>query len=161
MLAPGDYVIMQSPGNLCGFRLHWEGPYHFDGWTGPTDNPVAILRDDDGQIWHRRNVEVLSYHPREDFIQKYITPLQISQGASMETSQVAASTPNASDEMQDQDQLTSNHDRASSPEIVLEFDSMCPEKFPDFNTGQEDKENLEELDDIRRSSRRKASNIKH
>lgn len=79
----------------------------------------------------------------------------------METSQVAASTPNASDEMQDQDQLTSNHDRASSPEIVLEFDSMCPEECPDFNTGQEDKENLEELDDIRRSSRRKASNIKH
>jgi transposase InsO family protein len=50
-LSSGDYVIMQRPGNIRGFKLHWEGPYHFDGWVGEEPNRRAVLRDQKGQVW--------------------------------------------------------------------------------------------------------------
>lgn len=75
-LSPGDYVIMQRPGNIRGFKLHWEGPYHFDGWVGEELNRRAVLRDQKGQVWQRPSVEVLSYLPRETFLDKFVRLFQ-------------------------------------------------------------------------------------
>ena len=157
-LSPGDYCIMQSPGTIRGFRLHWEGPYHFDGWTGPPENPIAVLRDDNGQIWYRRNVEVLSYRPEEEFIQKYINPgLQ---------NNPTAPNPDPSQSVQ----AESSHDPPSSPnrsthepEIILEFDSLRPEEFPNFPDNQAQyglTEQSSEGNVVRRSARQQASNIR-
>jgi transposase InsO family protein len=121
-LSPGDYAIMQRPGNIRGFNLHWEGPCHFEGWTGPESNRQAILRENQDQVWHRHNTDVLSYISREAFIEKHIRPLQEN---------ATLPLPQTLDDLLSLG-MGSLIAEPSSPEIVLEFDSLRPEEFPDF-----------------------------
>jgi hypothetical protein len=64
-LSKGDLVIMQKPGTIKGFRLHYEGPYTFKGWTGEGEKRLAVLQDNNNQLWTRRGVEVVKFKPRE------------------------------------------------------------------------------------------------
>lgn len=72
-LQKGDFALMQKPGTIRGFRLHWEGPYKFKGWTGQGDNRVAVLQDAQGRKWKRRGVEVVKYYSRDQFAAEFLS----------------------------------------------------------------------------------------
>lgn len=76
----GDLVIVQAPGVIRGFRLHWDGPFTFDGWSGPPENRLAIIRNQStGKVWTRPQTEILKFTSMQKFLETYILPLQEGQ----------------------------------------------------------------------------------
>lgn len=77
----GDLVIVQATGTIRGFRLHWDGPFTFDGWSGPPENRLAVIRNQEtGKVWTRPQTEILKFTSKRDFFDTHILPLQELQG---------------------------------------------------------------------------------
>jgi hypothetical protein len=72
-LTKGDYALIQKPGTIRGFQLHWEGPYQFKGWTGHGNERVAVLQDAQGRKWKRRGVEVVKYYSRDQSATEFLS----------------------------------------------------------------------------------------
>jgi transposase InsO family protein len=73
----GDEVIVQAPGTIRGFRLHWTGPYVLEGLPGPPENQMAIVRDPKSEkCWHKHSTEIVKFTSMQEFREKYIDPLQ-------------------------------------------------------------------------------------
>lgn len=73
----GDLVIVQATGTIRGFRRHWNGPFTFDGWSGPPENKLAIIRDQNSEkVWTRPHTEILKFISMQDSLDTYILPLQ-------------------------------------------------------------------------------------
>lgn len=67
-LTKGDFALMQKPGTIRGFQLHWKGPYQFKGWTSHGEDRVAVLQDAQG-----RGVEVVKYYSHDQFSAEFLS----------------------------------------------------------------------------------------
>ena len=136
VLKPGDYVSMRKPGNPRGFVLQWEGPYVFVGWADE-QKLKACIRDDKGQEWHRSFQEIVGFKPSGLFTQKIIEPLLPAPVLETDARVRADLEPTTSLDIElaplDVEPVENEATRVEDPdEIVLEFDSTCPENFPGF-----------------------------
>lgn len=70
-LQVGDNVIVQATGTIRGFHLHWNGPYVLDGWSGPPENQMAVVRDPKtGKVFNKHSCEIIKSTSMQDFLQE-------------------------------------------------------------------------------------------
>jgi hypothetical protein len=63
---------MKRPGNICGARLRWEGPYIFRGYKDQETKRQTVLEDNKGKKWYRTSNQIRRYYPRLDFTTEYL-----------------------------------------------------------------------------------------